>query len=195
MTIRRLRPTYAPLELREIYDHQYDHTQWPDHVMRVEATLDCIHAWTTPSMRRIVADLSCGDAEIAKRIADTKLLLLGDYVENDAYPYHGRIEHTVMLLGFVNLFILSETLEHIDDPWNLLHWIHDKSAYLLITTRLDEQTDDTPEHYWGWDEDGIRDLLRDTDCEPVNHIIFVPPVKDPYYTYQIWLAKHVSSIT
>lgn len=188
MTIRRLRPAHH--DLRDVYAEQYDHTRWPDHVLRVEATLDCIHAWTIPSQRRIVADLACGDAEIPKRIADTKLLLLGDYVKNDAYPYHGRIEHTVAQLGYVDLFILSETLEHIDDPWNLLHWIHEKASYLLITTPLDERDDRNPEHYWGWDEDGIRALLRDTGWRPVEHINFTPHVEDLYYTYQIWLADH-----
>jgi hypothetical protein len=190
MTIRRLRPAYAPEELRRVYPQQYDHTQWPDHIQRVQATLDFIHAMTTSSQRRIVADLSCGDAEIAKRVEGTKLLLLGDYVENDAYAYHGRIEDTVRLLGYVDLFILSETLEHIDDPHRLLVDIRERAAYLVLTTPLDEQDAGNPEHYWGWDEMGILDILEQAGWKPREHMIFVPTGPQPYYSYQMWLAAH-----
>lgn len=190
MTIRRLRPAYPPDELGRVYPEQYDHTRWPDHIQRVEATLDFIHAMTTSGQRRIVADLSCGDAEIARRIEGTKLLLLGDYVANDAYPYRGRIEHTIKLLGYVDLFVLSETIEHIDDPRQLLTEIRQRASYLVLTTPLDEQDDGNPEHYWGWDEDGIHDLLEQSGWTPREHMIFVPEGPQVYYSYQMWLAAH-----
>lgn len=194
MTIRRLRPAYSGIELRQLYDHRYDHTRWEDHIQRVQATIDFIHAWTTPSQRRIVADMSCGDAAIARGVQDAKLLLLGDISASDEYPYQGRIEHTVPLLGYVSLFILSETLEHIDDPHDLLRKIHTRASYLLITTPLDEQDDGNPEHYWGWDEDGVRELLSDTGWTPINHALFTPQVPEVYYTYQVWLAAHASNL-
>lgn len=191
MTIRRLRPAYAPEELRDVYPQQYDHTRWPDHIQRVEATVDFIHAMTVSGQRRIVADLSCGDAEIAKRIEGTKLLLLGDYVKNENYAYYGRIEHTVELLGYVDLFILSETLEHIDDPHRLLVKIREHASYLVLTTPLDEQDAGNPEHYWGWDEAGVRDLLEQSGWTPREHMVFTPEVPQVYYSYQMWLAAHV----
>lgn len=190
MTIRRLRPAYDADTLKHVYSQQYDHTKWDDHIQRVQATLDFIHAWTVPSQRRIVADLSCGDATIARGVNDAKLVILGDYVENDEYPYCGRIEHTVKLLGYVNLFILSETLEHIDDPLQLLTDIHERAGNVIITTPLDEQDDGNPEHYWGWDEEGVRSLLWQAGWKVVNHALFTPQMPQAYYTYQIWLAAH-----
>lgn len=189
MTIRRLRPAYD--ELREIYVEQYDHTKWEDHIQRVQATLDCIHAWTVKSERRIVADLSCGDAAVARGVDGAACLILGDYVHNDAYALTGRIEHTLDRLGYVDLFILSETLEHIDEPITLLTKLRQHTHFLLISTPLDEQDDGNPEHYWGWDEDGIRDLLEMTGWNVRNHTTFTPQVAAVYYTYQIWGATSV----
>lgn len=190
MTIRRLRPAYPDDELGRVYPEQYNHTRWPDHIQRVQATLDFIHAMTVSGQRRIVADLSCGDAEIAKRIEGTKLLLLGDYVANDAYPYHGGIEHTIDLLGYVDLFVLSETLEHIDNPRALLTAIRKHASYLVLTTPMDEQDDGNPEHYWGWDDDGVRELLQGTGWRPTNYMLFTPTGPQTYYSYQMWLAAH-----
>lgn len=188
MTIRRLRPAYDAETLRQVYGRLYDHTLWDDHIQRVQATISYIHAWTMPKARRIVADLSCGDAAIARGITGTRLLLLGDYVENDEYAFCGPIEETIDLIGHVDLFILSETLEHIDDPASLLRKIRAHASAVLITTPLNESDAGNPEHYWGWDEDGIRELLGDSGWTPVNNVIFTPNVPAVYYSYQIWLA-------
>ena len=189
MTIRRLRPAYDADTLRSVYPEQYDHTKWEDHIQRVQATLDCIHAWTVPSQRRIVADLSCGDAAIARGVQDAACLILGDLVHNDAYALTGRIEDTVKLLGYVGLFILSETLEHVDEPISLLTQLRQHASYLIVSTPLDEQDAGNPEHYWGWDEDGIRDLLQMTGWIVDNHTLFTPQPPPAYYTYQIWGAR------
>jgi hypothetical protein len=188
VTIRRLRPAYADDELRGVYAQQYDHTRWDDHVQRVHATLDFIHASTVPSQRRIVADLSCGDAVIARGVEDTRLVILGDYVENDEYAYHGPIERTIDLIGYVDLFILSETLEHIDDPHPLLVKIRQHATYVVITTPLDEQDDGNPEHYWGWDNYGMLDVLEQAGWRSLKYEAFTPQVPEVYYTYQMWLA-------
>lgn len=191
MTIRRLRPAHPPERLHEIYAEQYDHTQWPDHVQRVRTTIDCIHAWTTRSQRRVVADLSCGDAAIARGLDDAACLILGDYVHNDEYAFTGSIEHTVKLIGSVGLFILSETLEHVDDPVSLLIAIRQRAGYLVLSTPLDERDDQNEEHYWGWDEEGIRDLLFLSGWSVRARTLFTPKVDELYYTYQIWGASSV----
>jgi hypothetical protein len=188
MTIRRLRPAYDADTLKQVYAQQYDHTHWDDHIQRVQATLNFIHEWTTSSQRRIVADLSCGDAAIARGIQDTRLVILGDYVENDEYAYHGQIEHTIDLIGYVDLFVLSETLEHIDGPHQLLNKIRQHATHVVITTPLDEQDEGNPEHYWGWDNFGMLDILEQTGWKSVRYEPFVPQVPQPYYTYQMWLA-------
>lgn len=190
VSIRRLRPAYTPEELHTVYAKQYDHTRWEDHIQRVNATLDCIHAWTAPSARRIVADLSCGDAAIARNIEGTRLVILGDYVHNDEYAFTGAIERTIDLIGYVDLFVLSETLEHIDKPHELLVKIRNHASQLILSTPRDEQDANNPEHYWGWDEHGVLDLLEQAGWAPSNHTLFTPTGPSAYYTYQIWGATH-----
>lgn len=188
MTIRRLRPSYTDVELREVYARQYDHTRWADHVMRVQESIDFIHATTVPPARRIVADLSCGDAAIARGLQDTRLVILGDYVANDEYAFTGRIEDTIRLVGYADLFILSETMEHVDNPTWLLTQIRQRAGHLFISTPLDERDDGNPEHYWGWDEDGVRELLEITGWKVAERQLFTPPTLERYYTYQMWMC-------
>ena len=172
-----------------MYERQYDHTRWPDHVLRVEATVDFIRAVTTPNGRRRVADLSCGDAAVARALPDVQELYLGDLVHNDAYQFHGRIEDTIHQLPVVDLFILSETLEHLDNPWRVLELIREHAHCIVLTTPLDERDDGNPEHYWGWDEEGVRQLLKDADWTPGRYEAWTPRVPDPYYTFQLWSAR------
>jgi len=188
VTIRRLRPRYTDGELAHVYEEQYDHTRWPDHVLRVEATVDFIRTVTTKSGRRRVADLSCGDAAIARAVPDVHERYLGDLVHNDEYDFHGRIEDTVHQLPVVDLFILSETLEHLDDPWRVLELIRERAHRIVLTTPLDERDGGNPEHYWGWDEDGVRSIMETVGWAPTHYEAWTPQVKDPYYTFQFWSA-------
>jgi hypothetical protein len=59
----------------------------------------------------------------------------------------------------VDVFVLSETLEHVERPAELLAAIRKKARHLLLSTPLAEFDDRNPEHYWGWDKAGIRELL------------------------------------
>lgn len=190
MTIRRLRPAYPPEELHTVYAKQYDHTRWDDHIQRVQATIDFIHAFTITRSRRVVADLSCGDAAIVHGLDGVACAILGDYVDNPAYAFTGRIEETIKLLGYVDLFVLSETLEHIDDPYALLCDIRQHAAHLVLTTPHDEQDSGNPEHYWGWDDVGVLDLLEQSGWKPRHHLLFTPTGPSAYYTYQLWGATH-----
>lgn len=188
MTILRLRPAYSDEELATVYDHMYDHTRWGDHVLRVQATVDLVHAVTIPASRRRVADLSCGDGAIARAVSDVEELYLGDMVPADHLNVVGRIEETVLTMPYVELFILSETLEHVDDPGELLFKIRGRASRIVLTTPLNEFDDGNPEHYWGWDDDGVRSLLKDAGWSPDHYEAWTPSVPYPYYTFQMWSA-------
>lgn len=202
----RLRPGRGDAEELEFYSHRYPHgythQRWPDHVERVAASVDFIQrhtadlVWTHDTL---VADLSCGDAAIAGGVQTRTgcRLLLGDLIDGtQADPYGGLdavgpLEHTAFHLrdGGADLLICSETLEHLNDPEAILRLLRPKTARLFVSTPLGETTDDNPEHYWGWDAEGIHDLLLDTGWSPVACEKFTPEFAGSPYTFQFWMCR------
>ena len=166
MTITRLRPAYTPEQLAEIYQRPHVHTHWADHIERVAHTINLALAVTGGAPVGSIADLSCGDATIAKAIpAVTRYL--GDFAPG--YPITGAIEQTIHEIPHVEWFVCSETLEHVDDPALVLSAIRAKSDRLLLSTPLDEPNANNPEHYWSWDRDGIVSLLLAADWKPTHY--------------------------
>ena len=129
------------------------------------------------------ADLSAGDATIINSIS-AKRRYIGDFAPK--YEFQGSIDQTIDLIPKVDLYICSETIEHLDDPELTLRKIRAKTRYLIVTTPDGETNDSNLEHYWGWDTDGIRQLLESTGFSPIifSRIDFVNPPST--YNYQIW---------
>jgi hypothetical protein len=75
-------------------------------------------------------DLSAGDATIINAL-DTETKYIGDYVPG--YEYTGAIEHTLDLIPNVDLYICTETIEHLDDPDDVLRRIRAKSKMLILS--------------------------------------------------------------
>ena len=133
-----------------------------------------------------VADLSCGDAIIARNI-EAKNYYLGDFAPG--YEFQGAIDDTIDQIPNVDLFICSETIEHLDDPEATLRKIRAKTKWLILTTPDGETNDGNLQHYWGWDMQGVRELLESTGFEPVitNRLHFENP--NLIYDYQFWGCK------
>lgn len=172
----RLRPAYTLEQLRGIYPQPHDHTRWPDHLIRVDRTIELARKMGVPG---VVADLSCGDAAIGRALAP-ETLILGDFAPG--YPITGPVEDTIELLPHVGMYICSETVEHLDDPDMVLTQIRSKSDSLVLSTPLAEFLPVNPEHYWGWDTDGVGDMLRGAGWEPVMQ----EDVLTPWASYQLW---------
>lgn len=184
--IKQLRPFYTDEQLREVYNHSYDHTRWEDHIIRVAVTIH-IGRWMRDHVgAQSAADLSCGDGAILRGL-DISESVYGDLVPSTQVNLNkaGPILETLEEISPVDLFVLSETLEHVEDPKTLLSDIRSKSAVLVLSTPEGETTDDNPEHYWGWDRHDIRGLLESTGWEPVVCTILDTAVPGGY-TYQIW---------
>lgn len=185
----RLRPKWSDEELKKIYAVPHDHTKWKDHLQRVDATIAAANWFQNEIVFRI-ADLSCGNGYIAKQVAinlDAAVLTLGDYAPG--YDLCGPIEQTIHEIGNQNLFILSETLEHLDDPDTVLAEIREKSERLVLSTPRGERSSSNPEHYWGWDETAIEDMLVSAGWRPQT--LTVLSFHNPMfiYDYQIWTAR------
>lgn len=175
----RLRPAYDADQLARIYAEPHNHREWKDHRLRVQTTI----AACTWFDARTVADLSAGDAAIIQATgADVKYI--GDYAPG--YEFTGAIEDTIDHIPNVDLFILSETLEHLDNPDAVLAQIRAKTRNLILTTPNGETNTDNPQHYWGWDNHDVEEMLRAAKFNPQIYVAvdFFDPTL--VYNYQIW---------
>lgn len=196
MRRERLRPLPPPEVLAEMYPEPHDHRRWGQgHHDRVEATIALAQRHLDPAERRLVADLSCGNGEIARRICTDQPhgLHLGDYAGAEMRVgetgYLGAIEQTVTMLPLVDVFVCSETIEHLDDPGAVLAMVRTRSERLVLSTPLDCWDDTNAEHLWAWDREGVEDLamragwrVLDYDDEPA--FVRLPTEA---YTYGIWI--------
>ncbi len=185
----RLREAHSPEELARLYAVPHRHDCWPDHRLRVAETIGVGRELGVPS---VIADLSCGDAVIPRALAASprgaSRVILGDIAPG--YEMHGPIETTLGQITHVGLFICSETAEHLDDPDAVLARIRGKADALLLSTPLGETVDRNPEHYWGWDEEGVRQLLEGAGWRPeiYRDVAYRPGPGEPWdpADYQIW---------
>lgn len=176
----RLRPAHSEQALADIYSTPHEHWQWKDHQLRVQMTI-AFASWFKDV--NLIADLSAGDAVIINSIPATTRYI-GDFASG--YEFTGAIDETIDLIPKVDLFICSETIEHLDDPEKTLAKIRAKTKALIVTTPDSEINDGNPQHYWGWDSVGVRELLEGVGFKPVifNTLQFEDP--NLIYDYQFW---------
>lgn len=206
MTRIRLRDARAAEAERELYSRTYPegyrHDVWPDHVERVAASVKLISRYRREILT--LADLSCGDGAIARGLFDGMHLdkaYLGDL--NLSPVLYGIPQAAVLAPGplpesldqlpeQVDLFVLSETIEHMDDPDDLLRRLPLYARYLFLSTPISEiPTSGNLEHYWSWSTDDVAAMLRDTGWHPVELVRLVPEstrTLEHAYHYQLWMA-------
>lgn len=194
----RLRPAYDAKELVSIYSGGYRHEIWPDHRLRVSAS-QTIVSWAFQEFNlHSIGDLSAGDGAIARAcLADH--MTLGDLAYDNVKRYfdadvtlHGPLEETVTQMGNVDLYVCSETLEHLDDPDSFLSTISFKTKFLFVSTPIGENAGiGNHEHYWGWGTSDVDQMLRDAGFEPVVYSEVQFREERFPYDYQMWLVRHV----
>jgi hypothetical protein len=178
----RLRPVYTDDELQGIYSKPHKHTQFQDHILRVKKSIELLKEYSSYNS---IADLSAGDATIINSL-DAKEKHYGDYAPG--YELTGHIDDTIKNIPNVDLFICSETLEHLDDPDITLQAIRAKTKYLFISTPKGEDNNNNVEHYWGWDDQGVKEMLVNAGFDPVVYFL-LELKKEYYYDYQMWICK------
>jgi len=190
MTRTRLRPAHDPAVLALLYAVPHRHDRWPDHVARVQATVSLgreLIADTGPP--EVIADLSCGDAAITRALAAdadvTPRVILGDIAPG--YEFCGPVEKTLLMVRDVDLFICTETIEHLDDPDGVLAAIRYRARALLLSTPLAEAGASNPQHYWAWDNHDVSSMLRSAGWAPVLYRKTHWEDGNGYvWAYQIW---------
>lgn len=207
--LRQERPEGEAAYYSQVYPDGYKHDRWPDHVERVAASVRMINRWVVAGRVRNAADLSCGDGAILRAVAPhLEVALLGDL--NGVSPQaqlevamagaravgavEGPLPDTLENIpdSGVDLFVLSETIEHMDDPDALLRAIAGKAHYLFLSTPLDEPFGSgNMEHYWGWGQADVHTMLQANGWSPLEVELFTPASTrhmDHAYTFQLWMA-------
>ncbi|MFI1030735.1 hypothetical protein [Streptomyces sp. NPDC020951] len=156
MTRRRLRTAYSAEQMEELYRTPHDHRRWPDHRLRVDVTVQ-VAKWMAGGGVQSAADLSCGNGAILEQVP-AQQKFYGDFAPG--YEFHGPIEETLGELPYaVDLFVCSETLEHLADPDAVLAGIRSRARQLVLSTPVDAWDDANPEHYWAWSREDVEAML------------------------------------
>jgi len=181
----RLRPRLTPAQMDKVYSMPHDHRRYGrGHGERVAKTIEVAHQFPFDVLS--VADLSCGNAAIARSFPDARLVL-GDFAPG--YDIMGPIEETILKIDPVDLFILSETLEHLDDPGDLLCEVRDKTDLLVLSTPVDCWDDTNQEHYWAWSREGVEELLTDAGFDVLTYDTVDSRLYQEPYCYGIWSCQ------
>lgn len=178
------------------YPNGYQHIVWPDHVERIAESVRFLAPWVTGRGMVSAADLSCGDGALIRRLPwPIEVRTMGDLVPAAHLDVHGPLPDTLDLLegAPVDLYLCSETLEHLPDPDGLLARVAELAHHVFISTPVAESPHTgNEEHYWSWDTGDVRDMLLATGWQPLAHEVFRPDSTrhmDDAYRYQLWLAE------
>lgn len=122
-----------------------------------------------------VADLSAAGTRITPEIADHygANAILGDYGEVYGYQpqYTGPFEKTLPAMGYVDLYVLSETLEHLEDPDEALRMIRPYCKYILVTTPIWEEPEQPSHgHLWTWRREDVEEMLEQAHFNPIQFL-------------------------
>jgi hypothetical protein len=168
------------------YPEPHDHRLYgAGHDIRARQTI-ALAQWVLADLGGgTVADLSAGKGAIAKAVSPSAIL--GDYAPG--HPISGPIEHTLVELGPVDLFICTETLEHLDAPDLVLEMIRSTAKRLVCSLPLVRGSlpDTNGEHVWEFDRAGGERMLNLTGWQ-IDACVQVDPPDGPY-NYLLWACR------
>lgn len=190
--ITRLRPLPTPEQLQAMYPKPHDHTIYGmGHDMRVRMTIAMAVGRMGGDPPANIADLSCGNGVIARSISKgfggTAPVILGDFAAG--YEHQGPIEQTIHQIPNVDVFVLSETLEHVDDPGQVLRDIRAKAHRLVLSTPIECWDDGNGEHLWAWDREGVEQLMIEASWLPQVFVSLDSRTFREPYLYGMWVAS------
>lgn len=188
MRVERLRTAYKADDLDQIYAKPHDSSKWLEHRVRVQVTSAFTDSFFNEvrGVQSSAADLSCGDGTLIRSLVGVGTTYLGDYAPG--YEFQGPIEETIHKIPDVDLFLCTETLEHLDDPLIVLKWIRTKAYNLVLSTPIDAWDDvRNPEHYWAWDREYVEYLLREAGYHVSAFMALdFRPISPACYCFGVW---------
>lgn len=91
----------------------------------------------------------------------------------------------------VDLIVLTEILEHLENPDEIVALAREKADWLVASSPIEEPEGVVnPEHLWSFGRQGYRDMLRYGGWKPFSYAeVGFPDDPALYYTFQIWVCK------
>ena len=103
--------------------------------------------------------------------------------------HNASLFSTLNKIGQVDTVILTEILEHLEDPDLALRKAIRHSRWLVASSPIIPEgvEDPTPEHLWGFDMDGYRQMIENAGWTPMARSEM--RVLEHPYNFQIWIAR------
>jgi hypothetical protein len=177
----RLRNAHTDELLGKYYAKPHSHFGNADHRLRVAISINLARAL---GQFNSVADLACGDAAISAAM-NARTRYLGDLAAG--YAIQGPIEETIHQIPHVDLFVCTETIEHLDDPDTVVRAIRGKADALLLSTPVGCFHDQNPEHYWAWDREAVEAMADEAGFKTSVYAELDLTAAGPeHYVFGIW---------
>lgn len=115
-----------------------------------------------------VGDMSAGGSHITPTIAEYYGVTptLGDLGNQYGYGHVGTLAETLPRQPVFDLYVCSETLEHLRDPDENLGFIRQRCRYLLLTTPIMEKPELVSHgHLWTWEQEDVEEMLTGAGFE------------------------------
>lgn len=182
--IKQIRPFYTQEQLKEIYVEPHNHDLYGrGHHIRVELTKALAIELASYVEAKTGADLSCGNGSILSAVPLDEYIL-GDYAPG--YEFSGPLEKNLNKIPDVDIYVCSETLEHLTSPRDVLFALRKKARSLVLTTPIGKWDDPFPEHYWAWDRKGVESMLTEAQWLIVTYVEFDQTVLNDDYVIGMW---------
>jgi hypothetical protein len=191
----RVRPLYSDTELLELYGKPWEQAS-SDHPHLAH----CPNPWiywdlmiaVGKSFTEIdsIADMSAGDGRISRALGEHHGVepVLGDFAPG--YAHTGTLQETVPTLGIVDLYICTNTVEHLDDPDADLKVIREHTVEMLLSTPVEEWNDPSGGHYWAWSRKGVEEMMLDAGFEVSAYVeLDLTPYWNPHCKHGIWACR------
>lgn len=173
------------------------HLEQPNHHDRLMQAVEFVgEAYADLGPGRVtLSDLGCGDGGLLSLLKWSHMTAWGydftpanvsgallrgvDVLEADVFG----CDRPWISLGQITT--MTEVLEHLADPHDVLRWVHRESQYLVVSSPWNETPESHDEcHAWGWDVEGYAELIKNAGWSILHH------VKLPY-KFQVVLARSV----
>lgn len=165
-----------------MYAHTYDGARWPEHQERIRQTIIVAQRLIDDHKLTTVTDLSAGNGAIVGGLEDVVKRF------SDISVAGNGIELEVLTAEPVDLWILTETIEHLEAPWTVLEQIARRTRWIVLSTPLDEDPKiGNYEHYWSFTQGDVADLLAQSGFTDATFDAITAPGWT--YTYQLWTAR------